>query len=232
MQPALIGILAGMGPRSTAPFVDMVVSECQRQYGARYDDEFPPMMIYSLPTPLYVDRPIDEGALRASIRAGLQKLEDTGAALIAMPCNAAHVYYQELAGCIRVPLLNMVDEALRALPEAAGKLALLAARPTVEAGIYQAGIERAGARLVADEIWQEHVDRLIATIKTSPDRRTAAAMWQDLLAMLAAAGVDTALLACTDLNAAGAASCAGITVFDATQCLAAALVREWRGLSR
>ena len=74
MQPALIGILAGMGPRSTAPFVDMVVSECQRQYGARYDDEFPPMMIYSLPTPLYVDRPIDEGALRASIRAGLQKL--------------------------------------------------------------------------------------------------------------------------------------------------------------
>jgi len=33
-DPRLIGILAGMGPRSTAPFVDMLVDECQRQYGA------------------------------------------------------------------------------------------------------------------------------------------------------------------------------------------------------
>ncbi len=27
----LIGILAGMGPHSTAPFISMVVDECQRQ---------------------------------------------------------------------------------------------------------------------------------------------------------------------------------------------------------
>ena len=57
-HPGVIGILAGMGPRSTAPFVDMVVDECQRQYGARYDIDFPPMQIYALPTPFYIDRPI------------------------------------------------------------------------------------------------------------------------------------------------------------------------------
>jgi aspartate/glutamate racemase len=34
MQP-IIGILAGMGPRSTGPFLDLIVDECQRQYGAR-----------------------------------------------------------------------------------------------------------------------------------------------------------------------------------------------------
>ena len=66
-HPRLIGILAGMGPRSTAPFVDMLVDECQRQYGARYDIDFPPMLIYALPTPFYVDRPIDHAALEAAI---------------------------------------------------------------------------------------------------------------------------------------------------------------------
>ena len=45
-QPA-IGILAGMGPRSTAPFVDLVIPECQIQYGARDDIDFQKMMISS-----------------------------------------------------------------------------------------------------------------------------------------------------------------------------------------
>ncbi len=31
----LIGILAGMGPKSTPPFLDQVVAQCQIQYGAR-----------------------------------------------------------------------------------------------------------------------------------------------------------------------------------------------------
>ncbi len=110
--PPTIGILADIGPRSTAPFVDLVVDECQRQYGARSDDEFPSMMIFSLPTPFYLDRPIDHGALRAAILAGLQRLAGTGVAFVAMPCNTAHIYYDDLAASIDAPLLNMVDEAL------------------------------------------------------------------------------------------------------------------------
>jgi aspartate/glutamate racemase len=31
-----IGILAGMGPRSTGPFLDLVVTACQKMYGARH----------------------------------------------------------------------------------------------------------------------------------------------------------------------------------------------------
>ena len=47
------------------------MTECQRQYGARYDDEYPPMMVYALPTPLRLDRPLDHAAMRACIRTGL-----------------------------------------------------------------------------------------------------------------------------------------------------------------
>jgi aspartate racemase len=223
----VIGILAGMGPRSTAPFVDLVVDECQRQYGARDDDEFPPMMIYALPAPFYLDRPIDHGALRAAIQAGLRKLESTGVAFVAMPCNTAHIHYADLAAAIDVPLLNMIDEALRAMPASASRVALLATRPTVEAGIYQAAAARAGLELVITDDWQARVDGLLAAIKSSPDRRAAEGMWRELLDDLAASEVDTVLLACTDLNAVSQAH-AGLAVLDATQCLAAATVREWR----
>ena len=224
---ALIGILAGMGPRSTAPFVDLVVDECQRQYGARDDEEFPPMMIYALPAPFYLDRPIDHDALRAAIQAGLRKLASTGVAFVAMPCNTAHIHYAELAAAIDVPLLNIVDEALRAMPASAARVALLATRPTVEAGIYQAAAARAGIELAHTSRWQAQVDRLLGAIKSSPDRREAEGMWRDLLDDLGANQVDTVLLACTDLNAVSQAH-VGLAVLDATQCLAAATVREWR----
>lgn len=110
MNEKLIGVLAGMGPKSTAPFVNLVVDECQRQYGAKYDEEFPPMMIYSLPTPFYIDRPINHELMKSTIIKGLQKLESVGASFIAMPCNSAHIYFKDLQDSINIPLLNIIEE--------------------------------------------------------------------------------------------------------------------------
>jgi aspartate racemase len=227
MQPNLIGVLAGMGPRSTAPFIDMLVDECQRQYGARYDIDFPPMLIYSLPTPFFVDRPIDHAALEAAVGAGLRKLEESGVAFIATPCNSAHIYFEQLASKLGVPLLNIVDEALGALPLASRVVALLATSPTVESRLYQDAIERAGARVLAGEAWQTRVDALILAIKSSADRAEACALWRDLIGGLEAAGADTLLLACTDLNAVSATADTRLSLVDATRCLAQATIRTW-----
>ena len=79
----MIGILAGMGPKSTGPFTDTVVAECQTIYGAKHDIDFPHMMIYSCPTPFYMDHPIDHEAMNKAIIEGAQKLESTGVDFIA-----------------------------------------------------------------------------------------------------------------------------------------------------
>lgn len=66
----MIGILAGMGPKSTGPFVDTVVARCQTIYGAKHDMDFPHMMIYSCPTPFYMDCPIDHEAMKKRLLKG------------------------------------------------------------------------------------------------------------------------------------------------------------------
>jgi len=81
----MIGVLAGMGPRSTAPFVDLLIDECQNQYGAKFDIDFPHMLIYSLPTPFYVDREIDHGEMKTAVTDGMKKLEKAGADFISIP---------------------------------------------------------------------------------------------------------------------------------------------------
>lgn len=224
--PPMIGILAGMGPRSTAPFIDQVVTECQRQYGAKNDDEFPPMMIYALPTPFYLDRPIDHAALEAAICAGLQKLEQTGVAFIAMPCNSAHRYFQALAAAVHIPLLNMVEETLRVVPPASKKAILLATRTTVESGLYQEPLRKTGLEVVEGETWQNRVDGVIQAVKTSSGQ--AGNLWDGLLADIRGAGIDTAVLACTDLNAARSKNPGPLAILDATGCLARAAVQKWR----
>ena len=152
----MIGILAGMGPKSTGPFVDTVVAECQTIYGAKHDMDFPHMMIYSCPTPFYMDRPIDHAAMKKAIIEGAQKLESTGVDFIAMPCNTAHLYFEELQHSITIPILNIVDETLKAIPENTKRVALLATEATVQAGIYQDGIAKRDIEYIHHEKWQDN----------------------------------------------------------------------------
>ncbi len=161
----MIGILAGMGPKSTGPFVDTVVAECQTIYGAKHDMDFPHMMIYSCPTPFYMDRPIDHAAMKKAIIEGAQKLESTGVDFIAMPCNTAHLYFEELQRSITIPILNIVDETLKAIPENTKRVALLATEATVQAGIYQDGITKRNIEYIHNEQWQEMINQIITCIK-------------------------------------------------------------------
>ena len=136
-----IGILAGMGPHSTAPFIEMLMTECQRQYGAKDDIDFPKVLIYSLPTPFYADRPVDNATMESALLSGLKDLERFGVGFAAIACNTAHIYYPQLVKSTRSPLLNMVELTIDAIPSETRKAALIASRPTVESEIYQAGRE-------------------------------------------------------------------------------------------
>lgn len=216
----MIGILAGMGPKSTGPFVDTVVAECQTIYGAKHDMDFPHMMIYSCPTPFYMDRPIDHEAMKKAIIEGAQKLESTGAGFIAMSCNTAHLYFEELQQSLSIPILNIVDETLKAIPETAKRVALLATEATVQSGIYQDGIAKRNIEYIHYEQWQESINQIISYIKGGEIEK-AHELWNTLVLQLRDE-VDTAIIACTDLNVV-----ASEDFVDSSQCLAKAVVRMY-----
>ncbi|MBU5218586.1 amino acid racemase [Bacillus albus] len=216
----MIGILAGMGPKSTGPFVDTVVAKCQTIYGAKHDMDFPHMMIYSCPTPFYMDRPIDHEAMKNAIIEGAQKLESTGVDFIAIPCNTAHLYFEELQHSLSIPILNIVDETLQTIPENIKRVALLATEATVQAGIYQDGITKRNIEYIHHETWQEMINQIITWIK-SGEVEEARELWNALVLQLRDE-VDTAIIACTDLNVV-----ASEDFVDSAQCLAKAVVRMY-----
>jgi aspartate racemase len=226
MSPKTIGILAGMGPRSTAPFVDLVVTECQRQYGARHVEDFPHMLIYSLPAPFYADRPIDHERAEGVVQAGLQRLEGMGVDFIAMPCNTAHSYYPSLAASIKVPLLNIITEACATLQHYQ-RIAVCATETTVNSGLYQQGIAAAGKQPLPTGAIQPKVTELITGIIGGRDRAQMRALWNDIVGASVQQGAGALLVACTELNALGHLEDNRIAIVDATAALAQATVRKY-----
>ena len=224
----MLGILAGMGPRSTAPFVNEVITQCQQQYGASEDLDFPHMLIYSLPTPVSLHSPLEEEPFCRAIESGLRRLDDNDVSLIAMPCNTAHLFYERLAAAAQAPLINMIDVAIGAMPESARRVALLATRFTVDGGLYVDALKAQGRDVIAGGAWQDRVDQLLELIRRSPSLETATASWESLCVDLASDGADSLLIACTDLNPVIDPANTGLQIVDATQLLAAELISRWR----
>ncbi|EEL48846.1 MULTISPECIES: aspartate/glutamate racemase family protein [Bacillus cereus group] len=221
----MIGILAGMGPKSTGPFVDTVVEQCQKIYGAKHDMNFPHMMIYSCPTPFYIDRPIDHKAMEQAIITGAQKLESTGVDFIAMPCNTAHLYFDQLQNSVSVPVLNMVDETLKEIPNHIKRVALLATDATIQSGIYQDGIAKRDMDYIHKNSWQTTITQIISNIKTGNINK-ANELWYTLCTELSEA-VDAVIVACTDLNVLSNTAPYNYYLVDSSTCLAQAVVSTY-----
>lgn len=227
MARPMIGLLAGMGPRSTAPFLNLVLNECEAQYGARHDIDFPKMMICSLPAPFYPDRPTDHEAMQLALREGLRDLVNAGAAFLAIACNTAHVYFPALRASVERPMLDMIQLALDAVgPEPRG-VAVIAARPTMESEIYQRGLRQRGHRFI-DLPWQGDVDGLIGATRKPRNDEEIAGAWRELARRAQADGANALLVGCMDLSAALGLLRTELLVVDAGLCLARAVVERWR----
>lgn len=230
MRPT-IGILAGMGPKSTGPFIDQVVLQFQSIAGAKDDIDFPPMMIYSLPTPFYVDRPIDHKLMEKTLCDGLKRLESCGVAFIAIPCNTAHIYFETIRRCVHAPLLNIVKETLKAIPPTSKKIGILGTRATIDSQIFQKELDQKALPYILDEKWQKMVDEMIGAIKKEGGEKQLFSLWENLSKDLRSHHVDTIVLACTDLNAISKKIEASFKVIDSSLCLARAIVKKYAEIS-
>lgn len=228
MDRPTIGILAGMGPKTTGPFIDQVVSECQSMLGAKEDIDFPPMMIYSLPTPFFIDRPIDHEIIEKTLCTGIKRLEASGVAFIAMPCNTAHTYFNKLKQCVNVPLLNIINATLKAIPSSSKKIAILGTHQTLDSKLYQSGLEQLGLSHVIQPSWQSLIDELILRIKKADDSQLLVDLWKKLSKELEKHRIDTIILACTDLTIITSKFENSFLVLDSSLCLAKEVVNRWK----
>ena len=149
--------------------------------------------------------------------------------LIAVPCNLAHCYFDEMnevsAG---IPLLHIADSALEALPVEAGKVAILATEPTHEAGFYQQRIRDSGREVIDSQELRSTTTSLIGLVKAKGFRDPEVQVrWHNLMSMVESIQVDAVLIACTDLSPLISRNFFNLVIVDTAESLSRATIRYY-----
>lgn len=224
-----LGVLAGMGPRSTAPFIDMLIDDCHALYGAKYDMDFPKIHIISLPTPFWPGEKINDSEMIAVLKQGISELISAKVDIIAIPCNLAHCYFDEIKpACAGKLLLHIADTAIERLPEESKQIAILATEPTLNAGFYQRRIKELGKEIIDSPLIRVKTTALISEIKQKGfDHHDVLTGWQELISLAEQHDIDSLLIACTDLSPLIKKSTHSIVMIDTAQSLSRATIQSY-----
>jgi aspartate racemase len=228
----MIGVLGGMGPLATADFYAKVIA----QTPAARDQDHVPLVIYAVPqVPDRTAAILHGGASPLpDLLAGLRTLVDAGARAIAIPCNTAHAWYDELAAGSPVPILHIADSAAAAAARIAGTvgtLGLVATAGTLAAGFYPRRLAERGFDCIVPP--GTEMDELvmpgIATVKAG-DVDGGGRLLERAVERLLGRGAAAVVLGCTEVPVAldRLGSPLRAKCVDATAALAGRCVDWWR----
>ena len=223
MQP--IGVLGGMGPEATILFMQKVIDAVDASDDR---DHVPLIVMQNTQVPSRIAALIegtgdDPGP---ALQKMARQLHAAGAVALAMPCNTAHHYAQQISDAVDIPFLNMVDLAVAqalTLSGSAARVGLLGSPALRRVGSFEPALARAGLSAV----YSDHDDRVLAIIRTikanGTSPQTAAAL-REIAQDLADKGADCLCICCTEFSLHAGDLASDLVVFDALDCLVAATV--------
>ncbi len=231
MQP-MFGILGGMGPLATADFLRKFIENTP----AKTDQDHIPTLVHNVPQ--IPDRTASILGAGPSplpeLLQGARFLVDSGASVIAMPCNTAHHWHRDLQAASPIPILHIVDSVHWALSRRNGspvaRVGLLATSGSLMAGFYQSRLAEHGVHCLVPEPDEQH--RLVMAAVTLVKSGAVAQARALLLAAadrLIADGAQRVILGCTEIPIALADvpdAYHGLFL-DATDALARCSVQWW-----
>ncbi|MEL7658541.1 MAG: amino acid racemase [Bacillota bacterium] len=143
----VLGVLGGMGPLATQLFYRMIIEKTD----ANCDQEHLNMIILSHATMPDRTKEILAGRteeLFELLLKDVKMLEANDTGVIAIPCNTSHVLADRLQENIGIPIINMVEETVAHIKDTFAeqdlRIAVLATDGTINTGLYQKALERAG----------------------------------------------------------------------------------------
>ncbi len=224
----LLGVLGGMGPLAAADFLTKLVAETP----ATRDQDHIPYVAWGVPQ--IPERPAailhdGESPLPQMLR-GIAALKQAGANVVAIACNTAHYWHDDLVREGGLPILHIADAVCDMLAErgiTTGKVGLLGTDGTIKAGFFQQRFAAHGLDCVlssrADQ--DQLVLPAIAAVKAN-DLLRAHGLAVNAVARLLDSGAQAVVLACTETPVAidYAASPVKASCIDATRALARACV--------
>ncbi|PIX68273.1 hypothetical protein COZ41_00600 [Candidatus Shapirobacteria bacterium CG_4_10_14_3_um_filter_35_13] len=196
-----IGILGGMGAEATVDLYMGIWKYYQNNFGAKYDIDFPPMIIYSIPIPDVVESLENEQVTLEMLQNTAKNLENNGCDFIVIACNTVQFLLENIRQAVNIPIIGIAEVNAKHLKtKGIKKVGILATEVAIEKQVYDGAMTNIGISLIkptAED--QEIVTEVIMTQLAGKTTRSETNKLANIAEHLKFQGAEAILLACTDL---------------------------------
>lgn len=224
-----VGIIGGLGPKTTAKFYLELISLCQKKSDtiAR-----PSILILSVPIPYRVERKeilngvVEEGTKSLLVDAA-QKLEKIGADFLVMPCNSLHIFIENIRKSVNIPVLSIVEETVKFLrSKNVSTVGVLSTLVTKKKKLYETSLPASGIKCVLpSDQEQKRINAIILNLILGKYGDLERRGLTRIINCFSERGVKNIVLACTDLQLL-APDGSRVKIYDTMKILAAATAKE------
>lgn len=203
MADKICGIVGGLGPEATLDLFRKILKNTP----AQTDQDHIPLIIFcnpKIPSRYKAILEKGESPLTRLIEA-VKKLEFAGAEFIAIACNLAHYWYDELIKVTKLPILHIVKETIEFVSanHNVKKVGFLAPSPTLTIGLYVNELRDAKYEVITLDT--DATKRLIDEAIYSPRGIKAGYLVENVpkileaIEILIGKGAEIVILGCTEL---------------------------------
>lgn len=197
-----VGILGGMGPEATAKFYTDIINRCQSELGAKYNSDFPYILINSVPIPDgKMWRGFDQDLVISILQENCRLLEDAKADFIAVPCNSAHYFINKMRESVGIPVFSIIEETSKRIKKAKLEcVSILATNFTVSKGLYEAHLSKEKINLIRpSNDLQKRIDEIIISIESGNRSKANRDVLIEIIKDLGSRGAEGVILGCTEI---------------------------------
>ena len=224
----IIGVLGGMGPQASIYLYKMLIELSGTCFGAKNNDDFPEIIIYSTPVPDFISSCSRRKIAFKMLKQRVIKLNNFNVLYFAIACNTAHILIEQLQNVSKAPFLSIIDEVVKKVNgDKINKVGLLATPSTIKYSLYQKALKKRGINTVfpnkKEQSFTEKAIRNVLRGKILKSDREKLIIIANSLKKRRAKGV---VLGCTELPLVFPRKYS-LPVYDSVKILAMALLQKY-----
>lgn len=225
VQQSVICILGGMGPQASARLLKLLVDKAAREFGAKNDDEFPEIIVDSVPVPDFISDSKNVTKVKEELIKRVKLLDKFNPSCFGIACNTAHILFSDFQQATKTPFVSIVDEIAEEI-KASGfnKVGLLASPTTIATNLFGDRLSQSEIEIIVptdDQTGKVEgvIRRVLAGRQSNKDGKLLATVADSLIKN----GAQGIILGCTELPLIFPKNFP-MPVFDSLEILAKALL--------
>lgn len=196
-----VGVLGGMGSYATVDFFKKILD----QFKVQKEWEYPKIIINNNPKLPSRTRAIlyDEPSPAPGMIEGCKLLEQAGADFIAIPCNSAHAWYEEIVSQVSIPVISIIETTVQYILQNyqnIKRVGVISGEVVIKKKLYEKAFENSKVIVIAaDDECEKKVRKIIDDVKHNSINKETKEHVDKVVKYFLQQNVDGLILGCTEL---------------------------------